>query len=122
MINRRWVPPIVWAATILLINSIPSSALGGVTSYSFPGADKIVHASFYALLGWLGARAAGKEDLNFAAAVWTIAAISIFGAVDEWHQQFVPGRSTDAVDWLADTAGAATGILAFVWRQRTQAA
>lgn len=122
MINRRWLPPILWAATILLINSIPSSALGGVSSYSFPGADKIVHAAFYALLGWLAARATGKDDLNIAGAVWTLAAVSVFGAVDEWHQQFVAGRAADALDWLADTAGAATGVLTFVWRQRAQPA
>ena len=30
-----------------------------------------------------------------------------YGATDEWHQSFVPGRSTELADWIADTAGAA---------------
>lgn len=33
---------------------------------------------------------------------------SFFGATDEYHQLFTPGRSTDILDWGADTIGAAT--------------
>ncbi len=122
MTNRRWLPPVAWAATILLINSIPSNDLGVVAPYSFPGADKIVHATLYAILGWLAAKAVGVEELNLTAAVWTLASIATFGAADEWHQQFVAGRAADPVDWLADTLGAAAAVLIFVWRQRAEAA
>jgi VanZ family protein len=34
---------------------------------------------------------------------------SAYGATDEWHQSFVPGRSADIHDWFADTAGALIG-------------
>ena len=122
MTYRRWAPPLVWAAIILLINSIPSNDLGVVAPYSFPGADKIVHATLYAVLGWLGARAAGGENLNYAAGAWALASISIFAVADEWHQQFVAGRAADPLDWLADTLGACTGVLIFAWRQRMQSA
>ncbi|MBC7790593.1 MAG: VanZ family protein [Anaerolineae bacterium] len=122
MIIRRWAPPIFWAAAILLISSIPSSNLGAVAPYSFPGADKIVHASFYALLGWFAAKAAGGEALNLTTAVWTLGVIAVFGAVDEWHQQFVAGRAADVMDWLADTVGAATAVMLFAWRQRAEVA
>ncbi len=117
MTNRRWVPPIAWAAVILLISSIPGSDLGVVAPLSFPGADKIVHATFYALLGWLGARAVGAQDLTLSAVAWTITSIAIFGAADEWHQQFV-GRSPDPMDWVADTFGATAGVVLYAWRQR----
>jgi VanZ family protein len=40
-----------------------------------------------------------------------LAATSLFGAADEWHQQFIPGRSQDVADWLADTLGAGIGVL-----------
>jgi VanZ family protein len=36
--------------------------------------------------------------------------VSAYGASDEWHQSFVPGRSTDVRDWIADTIGAALAI------------
>ena len=38
---------------------------------------------------------------------------SLFGASDEFHQSFVPGRDTDVFDWVADTLGATAGAL--VW-------
>jgi VanZ family protein len=37
--------------------------------------------------------------------------IALFGALDEWHQQFIPGRSMDLFDWLADFSGATIGTL-----------
>lgn len=62
--------------------------------------DKLIHAGLYAVLAalWLWARP-GKPSQALALA-------SLYGAVDEWHQSWVPGRSADAWDWLADTAGA----------------
>ena len=40
----------------------------------------------------------------------TAAAIaSAYGASDEWHQSFVPGRSSDINDWYADSVGALMG-------------
>jgi VanZ family protein len=39
--------------------------------------------------------------------------VSLFGAADEWHQSFVPGRRSAIDDWLFDTASAAMWL--FVW-------
>jgi VanZ family protein len=33
--------------------------------------------------------------------------------VDEWHQQFVPGRSASVEDWIADALGAIAGTIAY---------
>jgi VanZ family protein len=77
------------------------------------GSDKLVHATLYAILAYLVAdalRAApvtpGRRVVHFVA---TIVAVSAFGWSDEWHQQFIPGRSRDTADWLADTVGAIAG-------------
>ena len=35
---------------------------------------------------------------------------SLYGASDEFHQLFVPGRLCDPADWLTDTLGAALGV------------
>lgn len=35
----------------------------------------------------------------------------LYAATDELHQYFVPGRSCDFTDWLADIAGLACGAL-----------
>lgn len=40
----------------------------------------------------------------------SVLALSLYGATDEYHQQFTPGRQGKNVDdWLADTIGALAG-------------
>ncbi|MDZ7630414.1 MAG: VanZ family protein [Gemmatimonadaceae bacterium] len=74
-----------------------------------PGSsDKVVHFSAYAMLGasvaWAALARTGAGALRW------LMVVSALGAADEWHQQFIPGRRMDAVDWVADTAGAAFGL------------
>jgi UDP-2,3-diacylglucosamine pyrophosphatase LpxH len=38
--------------------------------------------------------------------------VALFGATDEWHQYFVPGRSCELGDWVADSLGGGLGLLA----------
>ena len=79
-----------------------------------PHQDKVIHFVFYAggacaLAGAL-ARSFGLRGL--ALVVLTILALSLAGALDEYNQQFVPGRQgMDPYDWAADILGAACGVL-----------
>ena len=85
-------------------------------------ADKAGHLAMYGVLGWLTMRAALAPGQRRRVALVALVAISSFGALDEWHQQFVPGRSQDRADWLADTVGAGLGIMlaAALGRRREQ--
>ena len=38
-----------------------------------------------------------------------IVAGALYGATDEWHQSFVPGRDASVLDWLADLCGVTLG-------------
>ena len=90
------------AALIFLASSrsyVPSPGLTKVD-------DKIAHFAIYGLLGTLVCRV-GR---GWRAAIWALLVVSAFGASDEWHQSFVPGRFTDFGDWLADTLGAAIAV------------
>jgi VanZ family protein len=80
---------------------------------AFPHADKLVHATLYGTLGFLAARAlaAGVGGLAARRLAVAAAAIAAFAAFDEWHQDFVPGRSSDRLDWLADVVGATAGLV-----------
>ena len=98
----------MWGAFILLMTSIPGSDLPSV---GVPYADKLVHLGLYAVLGALSALAMGAAARRGRVVVLTLGLIALFAAVDEWHQRFIPGRSTDAIDWIADVAGATTGFL-----------
>jgi len=70
----------------------------------------------YAVLAWLSARALAPSSLR--AMLGVLAVVSLFGAADEWHQRYIPGRSSDSFDWVADTVGAAVGVLAFQLARR----
>jgi len=39
---------------------------------------------------------------------WSVSTTSLYGALIEYHQLAVPGRSGDPLDWLLDTMGALT--------------
>lgn len=54
--------------------------------------------------------------------LWALCLTSLYGASDEFHQLFVPGRACQLRDWLIDTSGAAAGtlvffLLLFLWRK-----
>ncbi|MCO5168938.1 MAG: VanZ family protein [Planctomycetes bacterium] len=98
-----------WAALIFVASSIPRGA--GVP---LPGAgtDKVVHAGVFAVLGALLALALRAEGLRRWRAAGAAALLGLaYGALDEVHQAFTPGRSMDAEDVVADAAGAALGAL-----------
>jgi VanZ family protein len=50
-----------------------------------------------------------------------VAAGSLYGASDEIHQGFVPGRSPEVWDWVADTLGSIAGVLAYFRFHRRRA-
>jgi len=74
--------------------------------------DKINHAGAYfimATFAWRSFRHIGT--LPIVLALISILFCSLYGASDEWHQSFVEGRSSDVMDWLADTSGAVMAII-----------
>ena len=103
-----WLWPFTIAALIFFASS--QSKLAGP---SIEGSDKVVHFAVYGLLATLMVRL-GRGG----AAAWiTIVCISLYGASDEWHQSFTPGRSVEFADWLADTLGGALAVLLYTrWR------
>ena len=104
---RRWLPPLLWAGVILTGTSVPSSALPDQVS-SF---DKALHFTIYAIFAALLGRQMSEVVSRWRAALLAIAIAMAFAAMDEWHQQFIPGRSTEFADWQADSLGAAIGAL-----------
>jgi VanZ family protein len=97
--NALW--PLLVAATIFLASSRSTVAAPGITHF-----DKIAHFCVYGLLATLLVRL-GRGSRAVALA---LLATSLYGVSDEWHQSFVPGRSSELADWLADTLGGATAI------------
>jgi VanZ family protein len=99
----------VWAAAIagliFFASSRPTVASPGFTTVD----DKFAHFAVYGLLATLICRI-GR---GWRAAVWSLFAVSAFGASDEWHQSFVPGRFPGVDDWIADTLGAGLAVVSY---------
>jgi len=74
----------------------------------FPHADKLYHATAYALLGGLLLLSLKPKSDGYSnrQVFLSVLIASLYGISDEIHQSFVPGRTADPADWLADTSGA----------------
>lgn len=105
-----WLAPVLWALLLFVASSIPGTSYPEV---SFHYADKLVHVFVYGTLGGLLALAAAKTKPWTALRVWLFAVgvSTVYGGTDELHQLFVPNRSADLRDLLADTVGAAVGAV-----------
>jgi len=95
-----------WVAFTLTLTSIPNPDFGPL----FPGEDKIAHFGFYGVAGFLFVLWRRENGTGTAAAmVWAAIFAALLGAFDEFHQQWIPGRSMELLDWAADFAGGTAG-------------
>lgn len=86
-----------------------------------PGSDKVVHAVLYAVLGWTLALGRVRTPGSLPH-VWPVLAGCLYGATDEWHQWFVPGRFVSFGDWVADVVGVVLGYTLYItWIRRRSA-
>jgi len=96
-----------WVAFTLTLTSIPNPDFGPLL---FPGEDKIAHFGFYGVAGFLFVLWRRENGTGTAAAmVWAAIFTALLGAFDEFHQQWIPGRSMELLDWAADFAGGTAG-------------
>ncbi len=107
---RYWLPVYLYAVMIFIYSGQSQISLAPPI---FQG-DKLLHLLEYALLAYLLARAAKNSSvlrLRIHFRIFAIGVTVIYGISDEFHQYFVPGRHAEALDILADTAGALIGQL-----------
>lgn len=107
--KRGWLWPLAIAALIFA-----ASSRSTVAGPKIPHFDKVVHFSVYGLLATLVCR----QGRGWRAAGLSVLIVSAYGATDEWHQSYVPGRDAEFADWIADTAGAAVAVALYVGWER----
>lgn len=86
-----------------------------------PHQDKVIHFVFYAggACALAGAFARSFSLRGARILALTVLILTLAGALDEYNQQFVPGRSgMDPYDWAADISGAAFGVLVLMRLRR----
>lgn len=95
---------------IFTLTHLPKSSLPAIT-----WSDKVCHALAYSGLAFLIAWALpvrnGRWVANLAIAV---ALGMIYGGLDEFTQNFIPGRACEFLDFSADCLGVVLGISAYV--------
>ena len=115
-------PAVAYAAAIFVGGSLHVSAAPKVAH-----GDKIVHALAFAgmaLLAYRAVRFQWSTTTRTAQLVWGAAVSGALGGLLEIYQAFIPFRSADVLDWLADLVGAAIamGVAHLMLRRRTSAA
>ena len=106
--NNYWYAVIGYAFLIFILSSIPLAIGQG------SGFDKVIHAIEYAIFGVIlyMAMSHSKSKSIVKNAVLLVLVIGVFYAIsDEIHQYFVPNRSMDAFDALADSVGVLVGAI-----------
>jgi len=121
--GSRWQKAPVWLAVALYMAAVfalsAQPRLPNLGRYGIR--DWMQHYVEYVGLGALTAKAAAVTWPVLSGAGcggFAIAFGAIYGLSDEIHQKYVPGRSCDRRDWVADFLGAVSGACVFLaWRR-----
>ena len=104
---KKYKLSIIWALIMLLATTMKSG--DEMPKFDIPYMDKIVHFGIFGVLGFLISYEKRRADIV------TLALCALYGAAIEVIQLFLPWRSFEWADMLADTLGALAGILAAKW-------
>ena len=100
-----WLPVALYMAAIFYVSSLSQPPVP-------PGGDKPWHLLAYLGLGVVTTRAVAgglAVPIEWRAAMLASAVAITYGATDELHQTFVPGRSAQLADLAADAFGVIIG-------------
>ena len=112
------MPVVLWMALMYYSSSIHGIDMPKI---DIPNIDKLFHLIEYFILGALLVRAfANSSDkVNFRTIfLLSILIASIYGALDEFHQRFVSGRSPEIFDLLSDIMGSFLGALLSIHKEK----
>jgi VanZ family protein len=114
---KWWLPVLVWMGVIFAGSSIGSlPRIGGKATDGM--AHRVAHVIEFAVLGALTLRAASKDrPITKRELIIVLIVVALYGASDEFHQRFTPGRSSEGIAVAFDVAGGLAGAWAYRWWQ-----
>ena len=104
---------LVWGLFLFGLTSWPEPPQVPVAS-TIPNFDKLVHLTLYGVEAFLIYRAVrwpGRSRFSFLRALTIVGAMAVWGVADETHQAWIPGRSMEGRDVVADVVGATAGAV-----------
>ena len=105
----RWVPAVAYVVVNGIVSDLPGGRLGVL-----PAPDWLLHGLANVAFGASLRLALAGHRRSVPVAIGILAA---HGALDEWHQSWVPGRTASLTDWIADVVGGLVGLaVARRWR------
>ena len=111
--------PVILMGMIFLLSSIPGDVEGGVLKVITtlePSLQNLLHIPLFGLLQFLWLRGFASRGTTGAAAIVASFCITLsYGALDELHQYFVPGRYASLLDLGLNLLGVVLGTIAFWW-------
>ncbi len=112
-LNRPAVPTALFGIWMAILYQVSNSVPKEMPEMLVPQQDKILHFVFF--LGGGVVLAASLRLLAKLQGVRLFVAVAlvmgVLGALDEYNQQFIPGRSGLSLeDWIADMSGAVAGV------------
>ena len=123
--NRNWVllfPLILYWIILFIGTTLPSDHLSNIIDIG----DKLKHFTAYSILAFLLSLNLFFQEKwvyvskNYLA--YTLIICLFYGVFDEIHQLFVPNRSAEFLDWVADIFGSVFGsFLAYVFIEKIKA-
>ena len=99
----------LWGGFLFLLTSWPNPP--AIRAGGFP-VDKVTHFALYAVEAFFLYRAVawpGRPGFAASRVLTVVGVLAVWGALDEAHQEWIPGRMMDSGDLAADVAGAAAG-------------
>ncbi len=98
-----WLPVALWMVVIFTLSGI---SIQDDRLEFFRFQDKIIHLLEFGVLGLLMVRAVYLGGSRSRKAYWWCIGLAIlYGALDELHQYYIPGRTVELTDLAADGLG-----------------
>lgn len=120
--NTRAILLLLLTASWLLFIFVLSAQSAFPVSLSKGGYDivsSLAHVGLYFILAVLVVEAAVASGwTRRRALVAALVVCALYGASDEWHQSFVPGREMGVSDWLLDVLAAFIVVILYSWLYR----
>jgi len=113
-----WVPAILYAFGIFSLSSFsrPPTPPGAQETPFFAEYAHFFEYMFFGIILYVAFSSLKNVKLGYRAPALAIITGVLYGASDEFHQTFVPGRSGTISDFLVDCLGVATAQLIFgIW-------